>query len=463
MKTITTLVAFFMCIILWGQSPSIEVHGGEVEIPRNTQPCITEEQYEVIFNEIDLNISQLKREGRYIAPNRQGGHPLFTFPVAQEENDTFEYNSPFGYSNYVDHNFDFPNQVQDFNCGSRTYDTTGGYNHDGYDIFTWPFWWQQMDRNQTINIAGADGQIVFKLDGLFDMNCAFSDDQANAIVLEHFDGSRSVYLHFKEGTLTDKEVGDTVEEGEYLGVIGSSGSSTGPHLHFGVFDNNNELIDPSIGTCNDLNEDTWWQDPIDYFNPGINAVLTHTEFPQFNSCPQLEDTFESNQFDSGEEVTWAVYLTDQLANTALELRTIRPDGSIQFDWEFDLTDQFQLSWWAWQFPTDMDGTWTWEVTYLGETVTHNFEVGVLGIEDQLLNDLKLYPNPTSGAFKLDFTQPFSNTIVTVTNLLGQTVSKRELFNEQSILLNVEGAPGLYFVEVNQLEKGLSRTFKVIKN
>lgn len=45
-------------------------------------------------------------------------------------------------SNYVDRNAAFPNQLQDFACGNRTYDTAQGYNHRGIDIAVWPFSWQ---------------------------------------------------------------------------------------------------------------------------------------------------------------------------------------------------------------------------------------------------------------------------------------------------------------------------------
>ena len=318
-----------------------------------------------------------------------------------------------------------------------------------------------MELDQSINIAAADGQIIGKQDGNFDQQCSFNNDPLNGIALQHADGSRSLYFHFKNGAITSKEIGDTVVAGEYLGVIGSSGSSTGPHLHFEVFNSANELIDPSIGTCNDLNDDTWWAEPIEYFNPGINAVLTHTDFPQFNTCPQVETTYESDQFEMGDTVTTAIYLRDQRPNTNVQLRTIRPDNSIQFDWDFDLIDEFNISWWAWQIPTDMEGTWTWEATYLGETVTHNFNVGVLGLEDERLDAVQLYPNPTSGNLSLDFTEISPKTQITIQNILGQTVLNQTFTNERIIDLDIKGSAGMYFVTVT-LTEGLQTTFKLLK-
>jgi len=460
MKTTITLLVIMMSWSIYSQQPSTVV-GGNPMLEQNHAPCIAEEQKQEFLTQIDKNVTLLREQGRFIEAKEQGNHPLFIWPVEQE--DGFDYHSIWALTNYVDHDANFPNQIQDFECGTRSYDTTAGYNHTGYDIATWPFWWKQMELDQAINIAAADGQIVGKQDGNFDKNCSFNSDPLNGIAIQHSDGSRSLYFHFKDGGITDKEIGDTVVAGEFLGVIGSSGSSTGPHLHFEVFDSGNNLIDPTVGPCNGLNTDTWWEEPISYYNPGINAVLTHTNFPEFNTCPEVETTHESNQFEMGDTVTTAIYLRDQRPDTSVHLRTIRPDNTVQFEWDFDLVDSFNISWWGWQIPADMEGTWAWEATYMGETVTHNFDVGVLGVQDQLLNNVSLYPNPTSGALTLNFTELLTDLKVTVTNLLGQTISERNVSNQQNINLSLDGASGLYFVKVDDLEKGLSKTFKVIKN
>lgn len=53
----------------------------------------------------------------------------------------------------------------------------------------------------------------------------------NALVLDHGFGVKTVYGHTKEILVN---TGDTVERGDLIASIGSSGRSTGPHLHYVV-------------------------------------------------------------------------------------------------------------------------------------------------------------------------------------------------------------------------------------
>lgn len=53
----------------------------------------------------------------------------------------------------------------------------------------------------------------------------------NYCVIDHGDGKQTLYAHAQ--TLYVSE-GDVVQKGEHIGAIGSTGNSTGPHLHFEV-------------------------------------------------------------------------------------------------------------------------------------------------------------------------------------------------------------------------------------
>ncbi|MBD8044644.1 M23 family metallopeptidase [Arthrobacter sp. Sa2BUA2] len=60
------------------------------------------------------------------------------------------------------------------------------------------------------------------------------------IVVDHGDGTKSTYNHLNDIWV---EPGQWVDGGQVIGSVGSTGNSTGPHLHFEVLINN-EYVDP---------------------------------------------------------------------------------------------------------------------------------------------------------------------------------------------------------------------------
>jgi len=63
----------------------------------------------------------------------------------------------------------------------------------------------------------------------------------NFVLIDHGQGLNSIYLHFKKTFVKD---GQFVKKGEKIGEIGTTGRSTGPHLHWGV-QWYNKRIDPA--------------------------------------------------------------------------------------------------------------------------------------------------------------------------------------------------------------------------
>lgn len=61
----------------------------------------------------------------------------------------------------------------------------------------------------------------------------------NFICITHDDGSGSLYGHLESITI---ETGDTVKQGDVIGYAGSTGYSTGRHLHFAIFPNQDDLL-----------------------------------------------------------------------------------------------------------------------------------------------------------------------------------------------------------------------------
>ncbi len=461
---ITTLLILVLLSVYFGyaQTPNSPVGGGEFVFNAEKYPCLTDDQRTSIKEELKNNVDELQLQNKLATSikGRRGSHPLFIWPIQKANGVTF--NDVWSISGYVDHNVNFPDQLTDFNCGTQTYDTNDGYNHQGVDIYTWPFTWKLMDENSVEIIAAADGQIIAKNDGEFDRSCSFNNNVWNAIYVQHADGSVAWYGHMKNGSLSTKNIGDTVTQGEYLGIVGSSGNSTGPHLHFEVYTDVSytQLVDPFAGTCNNMNTDSWWANQIPYTNSNINAVMTHSQAPDvFPTCPTTETTYESNEFDISEDIYLSAFLRDQIADTPLALKVIRPDGSYLYDWSINTTTTASSWYYYWFFSVDAVGAWTWEVTYEGQTVTHNFNVtNALSVEDETLENTSIYPNPFTDVVNINSKNKIMK--ASIINVLGKTVLK---FEENTIVgikaLNLSHlSKGMYFIRL----EGTNIETKIIK-
>ncbi len=316
-----------------------------------------------------------------IEETASGGHAMYDFPLQTNQS----YPSYYGISNYVDLDLAFPNMLEDYNCGARTYDLDSGYNHRGIDFFTWPYGWHKMDHDEVQVIAAEAGTITTKIDGNYDRSCSFNDPQNtgwNAVYVTHSDGSYAWYGHLKSGSLTSKAVGQTVAVGEYLGVVGSSGTSTGPHLHFETHDATNQVIEPYFGACNMTTSDSWWRDQKPYYEPKINQLMTHPSAPSFPTCPvTLDSPNENSLFLASERVYLAAYYSDQQAGQITSYEVLRPDGSVSSSWTHSSSvAHYAASYWYWSVvlpASPQEGRWVFRATYEGQVEEQSFWVGDL--------------------------------------------------------------------------------------
>ncbi|MDY0088892.1 MAG: peptidoglycan DD-metalloendopeptidase family protein [Flavobacteriaceae bacterium] len=463
-KTTIFFIGIFLAIFnMNAQKMNFTPLGGEIKLGHKHSVCLTDEQRQEVKEMLWESVEQLKREGKlaFSETRARGAQVLFGWPVQKAEGVT--YNDVWGISGYVDHNAAYPNQLTDYNCGNRTYDTASGYNHQGVDIYTWPFGWKQMDNNQAEIIAAASGQIIAKGDGQYDRSCQFNSNPWNAVYVMHSDGSIAWYGHMKSGSLTTKPVGSFVEQGEYLGIVGSSGNSTGPHLHFEVYEDSTytQLLDPYAGNCNNLNENSLWESQKPYINPNVNAALTHSAPPVFPTCPQTEISHEANEFAVGQMIYFAVFLRDQVAGTILNLKIIRPDNSIFENWNSSLQQNYNSSYWYWSNNTfTIEGNWKWEVTYQGQTVSHTFHVGTLHVDDLDKNTIKVYPNPFNDIVHIESDVLIKK--VKVFDILGKNINTIEDAHNGIKSINLESlSDGVYFLQVKE-DSGIKQTFKIVK-
>jgi len=281
---------------------------------------------------------------------------------------------------FVDHDEVFPDSLLDWNCGERTYDADS-FNHNGTDYNAAQFPWLTMANDGLVVIAGADGEIVEIHDGEPDKNCSFdSGTEANRVILKHDDGSITIYAHMKTGSVTPRKVGDRVEQGDYLGVMGSSGISTGPHLHLGVQDTSNNRFDPYAGNCNVLNNDSLWADQESYHEKKILSLDTHSAQPEYPPCPQQEVPHFSNVFAPEDAVYPSVTVRDFEGTDEIQVELRDPSNATVFstiysDDSLDFAPAFSVVWGLQSSEPMQEGKYSWRATYNGQTVEHSFYVG----------------------------------------------------------------------------------------
>lgn len=82
-----------------------------------------------------------------------------------------------------------------------------------------------------IDIPAESGTAVTAAAGGTVREAGFDAERGNYLVLDHGDGMETVYAHCLS---LAAEAGDTVTAGQEIATVGSTGLSTGPHLHFEV-------------------------------------------------------------------------------------------------------------------------------------------------------------------------------------------------------------------------------------
>ena len=105
--------------------------------------------------------------------------------------------------------------------GYRIHPTTGQYKfHNGVDLAN--------DQGTPIYAARSGRVTVATYGGTY----------GNYVTINHGDGFSSLYAHMTRYVV---HKGDTVKKGQLIGYMGSTGRSTGPHLHFSIFYNGSSV------------------------------------------------------------------------------------------------------------------------------------------------------------------------------------------------------------------------------
>lgn len=268
-------------------------------------------------------------------------------------------------TNYVDGQ---PGQgFLDYACGAKSYDS-----HQGVDFVLPNF--GAMDDEVPV-LAAASGTVVGTHDGEPDRNKAWMTGvQWNVVAIDHGDDFEAWYGHLLAGSLR-VTVGDHVQAGDTLGLVGSSGRSDMPHLHFELrYEDAHQ--DPFAGDCG-AQVDHWGQ-PIPYqdgfavidvgittdeLDPGLERVKDPpTPVTAIVPGQMLYAWVQYHNVPAGAVTRWIVR---------------RPDGTVHAEYTGS-HEFYSMSWWWYGLPTgdfQPAGTWAVEIRHEGDVVAeHPFTV-----------------------------------------------------------------------------------------
>lgn len=110
-------------------------------------------------------------------------------------------------------------------------------------VYTSPFGWRWGRMHKGIDIANSVGTPVVAAQSGRVTFAGWNDGGYGYLVeITHEDGSRSIYAHHSRLLV---QAGEEVVQGQQIGLMGSTGRSTGPHLHF-------EIHAPGLGAINPM-------------------------------------------------------------------------------------------------------------------------------------------------------------------------------------------------------------------
>lgn len=376
------MIRFFIIGIL-ALLVSADARAQETENPRPWQPLHAPLDYSRISAEIERNREALGLDpiDPPSADALRSSFDRLIYPVRARPNaDLFR--AQF-IGNYVDLDAASPGSLRDWACGGRTYDLNTGYDHAGTDISIAGFRAHAMNQGWVEVVAAAPGVIIARNDNAPDRNCGglSSNRSANFVSIQQDDGLLAYYWHLAINSLTDKQVGDRVEAGEYLGLVGSSGISTAPHLHFELRYQTvtGAIIDPYEGICGQ--GETLWRHQHSYADPAITAIYTHNFTPENVSgsfCQPEYPRFRSD-FEPGDTVYLGVYVRDLTVGGAASVEIHDPQGQQVFQRVFGQSTVFaavadyQASY---TLPQDaIPGQWVIRAHFQGDVRERAFSVG----------------------------------------------------------------------------------------
>jgi murein DD-endopeptidase MepM/ murein hydrolase activator NlpD len=246
--------------------------------------------------------------------------------------------------------------VRDWDCSGYTYD-----GHRGHDSVIRTF------REQAIGVpvfAVLPGVVVRTHDGEEDTSTELVPGAAsNHVVVDHGGGYQGVYLHLRRGSVAVVP-GEEVAAGRQLGLTGSSGFSTWPHLHFESW-RDGEWFEPSAGPCRS-GESFWLEQPLVEREFWIaDLALWEGEAPGFDvETLAFDPRPRTGTFVRGRQsLAVRADLRNLPAGAAYGMRVLDPRGRLALSGEgrYETTDIARMAFALFTLELDLDRLGTWRL------------------------------------------------------------------------------------------------------
>lgn len=104
-----------------------------------------------------------------------------------------------------------------------------------------PYGWRSSGWHKGVDLCTSNGTargtpVIASRSGTVEVVQRSSSGYGNMVLINHGDGYKTRYAHMLDGSITVR-MGEAVEGGKTIGRVGSTGNSSGPHLHFEVIYN----------------------------------------------------------------------------------------------------------------------------------------------------------------------------------------------------------------------------------
>jgi hypothetical protein len=240
--------------------------------------------------------------------------------------------------------------ILDWNCTGFTYD-----GHKGLDAVIRSFGEQMIG---VPILAALDGVVLSARDGLFDMHTIPRNVRGNQVLIDHGFGRRVWYLHMKRGSVAVSK-GQIVKAGQQIGMVGSSGRSNWPHLHFETRVNG-LAYEPFAGPCRP-GASGWTEQPPMLRDTYVSdfGITASGQVPNFPF-----DTPRAGTFLPGfQPVAHWLFIYNGPEDVNYRYRFRRPDGTLAFDSGTQQFTNAAFRWgWLWYSVfVDLSNTGTWNL------------------------------------------------------------------------------------------------------